>query len=143
MSKADTIKKRQDRDKQALIEQLCRLPITQVAYEKVGITRMTASRWRKASKKFAEDMDAAMEEGREFINDLAESQVITLIRQGEIKAVRLWLQHNHKRYADKLELTGSAIAERPMTPVEKALLKQAFKHSSLYVQEKPKKAKAK
>ncbi len=74
MSKADTIKKRQDRDKQALIEQLRRLPITQVAYEKVGITRMTASRWRKVSKKFAEDMDAAMEERREFINDLAESQ---------------------------------------------------------------------
>src|SRR5262245_14342565 len=126
MSKVETIKVRQEKQKQALVEQLRRLPIKQVAYEKVGITRMTASRWRKANKKFAYDMDAAMEEGREFINDLAESQVITLIRQGEIKAVRLWLQHNNSRYANKLELSGTVeTQEVPMTKAEKAARLQA------------------
>lgn len=138
MSKVETIQARQDKQKQALLEQLRRLPIKEVAYEKVGITRMTASRWRNISQKFAEEMDSAMKEGREFICDLAESQVISLIRQGKLEAARLYLQYNNPRYANKLELTGNAIVERPMTPVEKALLKQAFKHSSLYVQEKPK-----
>ena len=132
MSKVQTIQVRQAKVKQALIEQLRRLPVREVAYEKVGISRMTANRWRKASKKFADEMDAAMEEGRLFINDLAESQGITLLRQGEIKAVRLWLQHNHHRYANKLELSGTVgTKEIPMTKAEKAARLQALKHSSL------------
>lgn len=139
MSKATTIQMRQNKVRRALIEQLRRLPVREVAYDKVGISRMTSNRWRKASKKFADEMDAAMNEGREFINDLAESQVITLIRQGEIKAVRLWLQHNHQRYANKLELSGIVTTkEAPMTKEEKALRMQALKLSSLYGQEKRK-----
>ena len=143
MSKAQTIKIRQDKLRQALLEQLRRFPIREVAYEKVGISRMTCGRWRKSSKKFAEEIDAAMNEGREFINDLAESQVITLIRQGEIKAVRLWLQHNNSRYANKLELSGVVeTKEILMTKAEKALRLQALKHSSLsYGQEKKRKQK--
>src|SRR3989344_9223643 len=104
MSKERTIKVRQDKQKQALLEQLKRTPIRELAYEKVGVSRMTVSRWRKVSKKFADEMEAALNDGREFINDLAESQVITLIRQGKLDAARLWLQHNSHRYANKLEL---------------------------------------
>ena len=143
MSKAQTIRDRQEKLKQALLDQLRRLPIREVAYEKVGVSRMTCSRWRKASKKFAEAMDAASNEGREFINDLAESQVITLVRQGEIKALRLWLQHNSARYANKLELSGTIdTKELPMTKAEKALRLQALKYSSLsYGQEKKQKRK--
>lgn len=146
MSKEHTIKVRQDKLKQALLDQMRRLPIREVAYEKVGVSRMTCSRWRKTSKKFADAMDAASNEGREFINDLAESQVITLVRQGEIKALRLWLQHNSARYANKLELSGTvATTEIPMTKEEKAIRMQALKHSSLslYGKEKTKKSKAK
>lgn len=143
MSRADTIQKRQDGKKQTLIEQLKRMPIREAAYEKVGVTRMTVSRWRKASAKFAEEMDKAIDTGRDLINDLAESQVIALIRQGEIKAIRLWLQSNSKRYANKLELSGSVeTKEAPMTKAEKALRLQALKHSSLsYDTEKKQKKK--
>ena len=144
MSKAKTIQMRQSKVKQALIEQLKRLPIREVAYDKVGITRMTVSRWRKKSKTFENEMDAAMNEGREFINDLAESQVITLIRQGEIKALRLCLQHNSARYANKLELSGTiATKELPMTKEEKAIRMQALKHSSLSLYGKEKTHKPK
>ena len=87
----------------------------------------------KISKKFASEIEAALNEGREFINDLAESQVITLIQQGDIAAVRLWLQHNSNRYANKLELSGTVTTkDEPMTAAEKILLRKAFKHSSLY-----------
>lgn len=143
MSKADTIKIRQVKLKQMLLDQLRRLPIREVAYEKTGTTRMTVSRWRKASKKFAEEMDVALSEGIEFMNGLAESQLIALIRQGEFKAVKFWLQSRSKDYASKLELSGSIeTKEVPMTKVEKALRLQALKHSSLsYGQEKKRKKK--
>ncbi len=144
MSKVQAIKIRQGKLKQALLDQLRRLPIREVAYEKVGVSRMTCSRWRKVSKKFADEMDEATNEGREFINGLAESQVISLIRQGKLEAARLWLQHNSPRYANKLELSGTvATKEAPMTKEEKALHLQALRYSSLglYGKEKTKKGK--
>ena len=60
MTKAQTIAVRQSKLKAALLEQLKRLPIREVAYEKTGVTRMTCLRWRKTSKKFADEMDAAV-----------------------------------------------------------------------------------
>ena len=143
MSKAETIAVRQRKIKEALIDFLKRLPIREMAYEKIGITRMTVSRWRKASKKFADEMDAAMCDGIEFMNGLAESQLVALIRQGEFKAIKFWLQSRSKDYANKLELSGTLATEQaPMTKAEKALRLQALKHSSLsYGQKKNHKKK--
>ena len=141
MSKVETIQVRQNKLKQALIEQLRRLPVREVAYDKVGVTRMTVSRWRKASKKFADEMDAAMSEGIEFMNGLGESQLISLMRQGKFEAIRFWLQNNHRGYANKLEHSGTiGTQEIPMTKAEKAARLKALKHSSLsYGQEKKRK----
>lgn len=141
MSKVETIKARQSKLKQALLEQLRRLPVREIAYDKAGVTRMTVSRWRKASKKFADEMDAAMNEGIEHVNDLSESQLISLIRQGKFEPIRFWLQNKHKGYGNKLELSGTVgTQEVPMTKAEKAQRLQALKHSSLsYGQEKKRK----
>lgn len=141
MSKVETIKARQSKLKQALLEQLRRLPLREAAYDKVGVTRMTVSRWRKASKKFADEMDTAIAEGYEFICGIAESQLISLMRQGKFEAVRFILQSNSPRYSNKLELSGTiGTQEVPMTKAEKAARLQALKHSSLsYGQEKKRK----
>ena len=143
MSKVETIKARQAKAKQALIEQLRRLPVREAAYDKAGVTRMTVSRWRKASKKFADEMDAAMSEGIEFINGLGESQLISLMRQGKFEAIRFWLQNKHRDYANKVEVSGNiGTKELPMTKAEKAARLQALKYSSLsYGQEKTRKQK--
>ena len=132
MAKAHTIKVRQDKVRKILLEQLRRLPIRELAYEKVGVSRMTCSRWRKTSKKFSREMDAAIDEGREFINGLAESQVINLIRQGKLEAARLWLKHNSPRYTNRLELSGTVnTKDEPLTDTQKKLVRQALKLSSL------------
>lgn len=133
MAKVQTIKVRQDKFRMALLAQLERTPIIELACDKADISRTTFYRWLHESKAFAKDVEKSLVTGREFINDLAESQVISLIRQGEIKAVRLWLTHNSARYANKLELTGTVTTkEEPLTKMEKVLLRKAFKHSSLY-----------
>src|SRR3989344_513676 len=131
MSRARTIERRQGKMRQALLDQLERTPIIELACDKVGVSRTTFYRWIHASKTFAAAVEKSLTVGREFINDLAESQVITLVRQGEIKALRLWLQHNSARYANKLELSGTIdTKELPMTKAEKALRLQALKYSS-------------
>jgi len=133
MSKVQTIKVRQDKLKTILLEQIKRTPIKEIACGKTGISRTTLYRWMKTSNKFAGEIEAALNDGREFVNDLAESQVITLIQQGDIAAMRLWLQHNSARYANKLELSGTVTTkDEPLTAPEKVLLRKAFKHSSLY-----------
>mgnify|MGYP001573957905 CR=1 FL=1 len=133
MSKVQTIKVRQDKLKAVLLEQIRRTPIKEIACGKAGISRTTLYRWMKLSNKFAGEIESSLNEGRELINDLAESQVITLIQQGDIAAMRLWLQHNSARYANKLELSGTVTTkDEPMTAAEKILLRKAFKHSSLH-----------
>ncbi len=144
MSKVETIKVRQAKLKQALLEQLRRLPVREAAYDKAGVTRMTVSRWRKASKKFADEMDAALSEGVEFMNGLGESQLISLMRQGKFEAIRFWLQNNHQRYANKVELSGTVgTKEVLMTKEEKTLHLQALRYSSIGLYDKNKTQKPK
>jgi len=132
MSKEETIRVRQGKQQQALLDHLRRMPIREAAYDKVGVSRMTVSRWRKASKSFVDDMDKAMLEGREFINDLGESQLISLMRQGEIGAIRTWLKANSERYANKLEVKGSIVHGRePLTTEQKKLVRKALNLAAL------------
>jgi len=137
MSKVQTIKVRQDKLKVALLEQIKRTPIKEVSCSKTGISRTTLYRWIKMSNKFAGEIEAALNEGREFINDLAESQVITLIQQGDIAAVRLWLQHNSARYANKLELSGIVATKSELSTEDKKVIRQALKLSSIGNHAKP------
>ena len=78
MSKVQTIKVRQDKLKVMLLEQLKRTPIKEIACDKASVSRTTFYRWIKGSKKFEAEAEAAFNEGRDFINDLAESQVLQL-----------------------------------------------------------------
>jgi len=142
MSRARTIERRQGKMRQALLDQLERTPIIELACDKVGVSRTTFYRWIHASKTFAAAVEKSLTVGREFINDLAESQVISLVRQGEIKALRLWLTHNSARYANKLELTGTLATKSELSPEQRKDIRQALKLSSVGHHAKPHKGKA-
>ena len=103
---------------------------------------MTILRWRKASKKFDRDVEEGLCEGREFVSDIAETQMFSLISQGKSEMIKYFLSHNNARYRDKLELSGTvSTKDEPLTAAQKALIRQALKLSSLrnHGQEKPKK----
>lgn len=142
MSKVQTIKVRQGKLETALLEQLERTPIKELACDKVGISRTTFYRWVNSSKTFAADVEKSLTTGREFINDLAESQVLALIKQGEIKAIRLWLTHNSARYANKLELSGTVSTNTELSPEQKKVIREALKLSSVGKHAKVHKGKA-
>jgi len=142
MSKKETIKIRQDKIKQALLEQLKRTPAVELACDKVGVARATYYRWTKTNKKFAKEAEMAIWEGRLFISDIAESQIFSLIRDKKIEAIKFWLTHNNPRYSNKLELSGTvATKDEPLTEEQKALIKKALKLSSLHTYDKSKTSK--
>lgn len=102
-----TIKKRQEKDKKTLIENLEKTPIIQMACEKTGISRATYYRWRIDDREFSKNADKALDDGVSLMNDYAESQLISSIRDKNMTAIIYWLKHRHKAYSTKLEISGS------------------------------------
>lgn len=114
-------------NKKALIAQLRKSPIVQITCEKTGIGRATYYRWRKADPKFAEACDEALYEGSALINDMAESQLLSAIRDKNLTAIIFWLKHHHKTYETRVNVQGTiqhqaeALTDEQSELVERAL----------------------
>ena len=118
--------------KQAVLEQLSKLPIIQVACQKAGVSRATYYRWRNEDKKFAKEADEAFQEGLELINDLSEHQLIMAIKEQNLGAIRLWLQSRHKAYANKVEvIERGTSANQNLSDDQKKVVKDALRLASL------------
>lgn len=112
--------------KELLLEQLRKTPITQYACEKSGVARSTYYRWRKDSK-FSKLADEAVMEGVLMINDLAEAQLISAIKDRNMTSLIFWLKNRHSAYAEKMIIGGKVEIEKEMTPIQKATIKKALK----------------
>lgn len=112
-------------DKKAILEQLKKTPIIQVTCEKLGISRATFYRWKKKDEKFAEEVDLALQEGSQLINDMAESQLITAIKNGNLTGIIFWLKNHHKNYSPKLEVTTKN-TEVPLNDEQKEIIRQSL-----------------
>lgn len=91
-----------EKDKKALVVQLRKTPIVQLACERVGVARSTYYRWRADDRIFARAADHAIEGGKFFINDLAESKLMQLIQNNNLTAIIFWLKHNHPMYTNRV-----------------------------------------
>ena len=127
-NKAATIQKRQEAQKEQLLEILKKTPIIQVACQKAGMGRATYYRWLKEDPTFAEAATAALDSGIGIINDLAESQLISSIKDKNMTAIIFWLKNHHNSYRPRLELTNGHLnddenlSEEQQEAVRKALL---------------------
>ena len=99
-----TIRGRIVKDKKLIIEQLSKTPIVTLVAEKTGIGRSTYYRWKKEDAKFSNAADAAIVTGNLLINDLAESQLLSSIRDGNLTGIIFWLKHHHPAYETRIEL---------------------------------------
>lgn len=121
-----------DKNKGLLIEQLKKTPIIQVACEKVGIGRATFYRWKNDDQEFATKADEALSEGTYLVNDVAESQLMSAIRDKNLTAIIFWLKHHHPSYATKVEVTARLKADNEiLTPEQEALVIKALKLAAL------------
>lgn len=115
-----------DKDKERLIEALKEMPIIQIACKKAGVSRATYYRWRKEDKEFLRNSEDALLHGIEFINDMGESQLITLIKEKKMPAIALWLKHNHKRYGAKVQTYTPGLSKDDLTPEENEIALEAL-----------------
>lgn len=121
-----------EKQKQQLLEQFKKTPIVQIACEKTGIGRATYYRWRKDDEEFSKLADEAIVEGSLLINDMAESQLISAIKDKNLRAITFWLQTHHKGYSSKVELKGKLeVDNTPLTPEQEALIKKALELAGL------------
>jgi len=132
----ETIKKRQAKNKQALIAIFKEMPIIEVAVKRVGISRDTYYRWKQDDKAFFQQSEDAVSQGIEFINDMSESQLITLIKEKKMPAITLWLRHNNPKYASKTDIATKTTPIEELTTEQKATVEQALRLANL-VQEYP------
>ncbi|MCK5332449.1 hypothetical protein KAJ41_01130 [Candidatus Parcubacteria bacterium] len=123
---------RKDKNKELLIEQLKKTPIIQIVCEKLNIARSTFYRWKNDDAQFSKNVDNAIIEGNQLINDLAESKLISAIKDQNMTGIIFWLKNHHKTYADKLELRGKIKTEiNNLTPEQEELITKALELSSL------------
>ena len=110
--------------------ELRKVPIVQVACEKVGVSRNTVYRWKREDKDFAKQFDEALADGVEFVNDMSESQLLQLIKEKNFSAVRFWLNKRHPAYKDKLEVTRIGEIEE-LSPEQEATVRKALEMAKI------------
>ena len=121
-----SVEKRQEKDKQVVLDALKEMPIAQIACKKAGISRATYYRWRSEDKIFHRSADDALAQGIDYINDMSESQMITLIKEKKMPAIAMWLKHNHARYGSKGFQRTPISPTEELTPQENELVKHAL-----------------
>jgi transposase-like protein len=135
--KKGSIQIRTSQKQEQIVEQLSRTPIVEIVCQKVGIGRNSYYRWRRQNKKFASACDKAIEEGCSFINDLAESQLISAMKNNNLTAIMYWLNHRHSIYSPKLEVTNkSEIKKDELTKDQERNILRALKLASLVINNK-------
>jgi hypothetical protein len=116
------------RVKNIFLENLKTVPIVQISCDKASISRNSVYRWRKEDKEFADEMDNAMAEGEDFINDVSESQLFNLIKEKSWPALAFWLRHRNPKFKEKVEITGTIKNEKEiLDPEQEQLLKEALR----------------
>ncbi len=85
-------------DKEKFLQELTEVPLISVVCRRVGIAKATIYRWKEKDKRFAKKLEKASRQGRYSINDLAEGHVISMIKKGDFRASKFWLESNHKDY---------------------------------------------
>ena len=123
---SNSIEKRQTKQKELILEQLKKTPVVQIACEKTGVGRATYYRWRKEDAEFAKIAGDAIQEGSMLINDMAESQLISAIKDKNLGAIIFWLKNHHPSYANKVEITGRLKHDYELTMEEEALIAKAL-----------------
>lgn len=124
--------KKNEQLKNKLLEQLRRVPIVEAACQKAGISRQTFYRWKFEDAEFAKVVDKAIADGQMLVNDLSESQVISMIRDKNWAAISFWLKHHHQDYKTRIQIEGSLqMPQEELTPEQEELVKEALRLASL------------
>ena len=133
-----TVQRRQKIEKEKILEKLKITPIVQIACEKAGVGRATYYRWRKSDPEFRKKSDEAIEKGSLMVNDMAESQLLSAIRDRNLTAIIFWLKHHHSAYATRIEVTAKLKKDEKLTEEQEKLIDKALLVAKLIPNKKEK-----
>lgn len=102
------------RQQEKLLEALAESGNVSFACKRAGVSRDTFYRWKKDDDEFADKAMLAIGSGKEFVNDLAHSQLIRNIQNGDMGAIKFQLGNCHDDYHPKKTTSPYRIEE--MTP---------------------------
>lgn len=128
---------RRKQEQLLLLEQLKKTPIVQIACDKVGVARASFYRWKKEDSTFAQTADEALLEGVLLMNDMAESQLLSAVRDGDMTAIMFWLRSRHPGFTSRMEVSAKIQPVRKLSPEQKALIRRAISLAALDVPRLP------
>lgn len=70
-------------------------------------------------------MDEALAAGIAFVNDMSESQLLTMIKEKNWPAISFWLKHHHHSYTNKLEVMHTNL-DKELTKEQKEMIEKAL-----------------
>lgn len=122
------IQERQAKQKETVLSELRKTPIVQISCQKVGIGRATFYRWLKEDREFAKQAQEAINEGSGLVSDVAESQLISAIKDKNMTAIIFWLKNRHPEYKTKVEIKADVTHSLgELTPEQEKLIEEAIK----------------
>ena len=107
-------------------EELSKVPIVQIACEKTGVSRNSVYRWKKEDKTFSVKMDKALTDGVSFVNDMSESQLLTMIKEKNYSAISFWLRHRNDNYKNKIEVKHGYVDDIPLTEEQQQIISKTL-----------------
>ena len=119
---------KKSRVQNSFLVELRKIPIVQVACEKLDVSRNSVYRWRKEDEMFAKAMDESLAEGEKLVNDMTESQLLSLIGEKHWPAISFWLRKRNPKFHDRVEVTAKVEqVQTPLAPEDEELKKIALR----------------
>ncbi len=112
-------------DKKRFLEEIEEVPIVSIVARRVGIAKSTIYKWLGEDAEFASAFEKAIEQGRQSITDLAEGQTVALMKKGDFRAIRYWLDNNEKRYYKPRKPIPSTVHQRVIKTIELTIVDPA------------------
>ena len=109
------------------LEQLRKIPIVTVACEKTRLSRNSIYRWRNEDEEFKKEMDQALADGEALVNDMGESQLLSLIQEKNWHAISFWLRHRNPKFRERIEVTNVNQLIEKLTPEQESIVREALR----------------
>lgn len=117
--------------KNAFLEQLRKIPIVTVACEKVGVSRNSVYRWKNEDEEFSKEMETALADGEALVNDMSESQLLSLIQEKNWSAISFWLRHRNPKFRERIEVNANIKTIEKLTPDQESIVREALRLAAL------------
>lgn len=122
-------------ERKIILAELEKNAIVSHACKKAGVSRSTYYRWIEKNEEFRKVAKKAINNGVLAINDLGQSQLILMMKDGIFSAIKYWLSHRDPafseklqfiEYRDRLSVDSKKDDKDKLTPEERDLIKKAI-----------------